>query len=78
MLFSGLQRFWSSVYHCHEDSSGLFEETQKSRKNSFCPCIACLVEMDGEILLLFCQKVEGRVLTAPNLNKKSRIEDSKL
>lgn len=47
MLFSGLQRFWSSVYHCHEDSSGLFEETQKSRKNSFCPCIACLVEMDG-------------------------------
>lgn len=33
--------------------------------------------MDGEILLLFCQKVDGRVLTAPNLNKELRIEDSK-
>lgn len=48
------------MYHCHEDSSSLFEEAQKSRKNSFYPCIACLREMDRGILL-FCQRVEGRV-----------------
>lgn len=55
------------MYHCHEDSSSLFEKAQKFRKNSFYPCIACLIEMNGGILL-FCQNVEGRVLTAPSLN----------
>lgn len=37
----------------------LFEEAQKSRKDLFYPIIACLVEIDREILLLPCQKLVG-------------------